>query len=254
LALAADHGGDARVRSRLPLWVEVATLLRGSISERGLQPGDPLPSEAELAEEYAVSQRVVREALRKLSNQGLVETRQGKRAVVSELQPVAIEDYFQFAVDGDDSAVADLFELRLALETRAASLAAERISAAELERLGTIMAALKDSTMPERVELDLEFHAVIAVASGNRFIIAILEALGGVLAAERRAGGERTEAAGLDHRETNRLHEALLSAVSKRDPELAEQTMREVVARSQQHFRELPSPRRTTRRAGNRRR
>ncbi len=251
MASTATSTGSLPVkRSRLPMWVEVAGLLRRSIADGGLAAGDPLPSEADLAGQFGVSLRVVREALRKLTNQGLVETRQGKRAVVTGLRPVAIEDYFRFAVDGDNTAYGELLELRLALESQAAALAAERADANHLARLHAIMNRLAQADMPDRVTLDLEFHGAIAAASGNRFFSAMLEALREVLAAERRAGGERIEAAGLDHRETNAQHQALLEAIAQRKPDLADQRMREIVIRAQRYFRELPrsEPRRSRRR------
>ncbi|MFC7716086.1 FadR/GntR family transcriptional regulator [Nonomuraea recticatena] len=115
-------------RDREPLGTRVAALITEHIGRHGLADGDELPSEAKLAEEYGVSQRIVRDALRALSQQGVIRTRQGKRAVVSELRPVAVHSYFKLAMEADGSAIDELIELRLALETKAAGLAATRIS------------------------------------------------------------------------------------------------------------------------------
>ncbi|MGW3955499.1 FadR/GntR family transcriptional regulator [Streptomyces sp. NPDC004752] len=228
----------------VPLGAQVADQIRELIKAEGLTDGDPLPSESDLAGRYGVSQRVVRDALRTLTNQGLVETRQGKRATVSGLRPVAVEDYFRLAMHADSDAIDDLLELRLAIETKAAGLAAARGSAEELARLRTIMAELSEAEddLTRRVELDMAFHDTIARASGNRFFQSILDALGEALTAERHRGGHLTEAAGLTHAETNTQHQALLLALEARDAQLAEQCMRAILERARHYFQDLDSP------------
>lgn len=68
----------------LPRYVEVAAALRAEIAERGLKPGDALPTETQLTERFRVSRFTVREALRRLSAEGLVERRRGSGTVVAD--------------------------------------------------------------------------------------------------------------------------------------------------------------------------
>lgn len=208
------------------LGVQLAQDLVASIRRRGLQVGDPIPSEATLAEEYGVSQRVVRDALRALSQQGAIETRQGKRAVVSELRPVAVQGYFELAVGADSAAVDELVALRRVLEPKAAALAATRLSTAELDRLGELVEAMEHPDDPEhRLVSDLEFHGSIVRASGNRFFDAILTSLADVLAEHRRQGWELLESQGAGHAQADSEHRAVLEALQSGQSERAEAAM-----------------------------
>lgn len=68
----------------MPRYVEVAAALKAEIAERGLQPGDSLPTESQLTERFRVSRFTVREALRRLAADGLVERRRGSGTVVAD--------------------------------------------------------------------------------------------------------------------------------------------------------------------------
>ncbi|MFD9943816.1 FadR/GntR family transcriptional regulator [Nonomuraea sp. NPDC059023] len=230
---------EALPRGRALLGTRVAALITDYIRKQGLKEGDELPSEARLAEEYGVSQRVVRDAFRSLSQQGVIRTRQGKRAVVSELRPVAVHSYFRLAMEADGSAIDELVEMRLALETKAAGLAAARITDRELEGLRALLeeADAVGDDLQRRVELDLAFHLGIVKAARNRFFTAVLEALSDVLANEREKGKELTEFLGETHAESDAEHRALLLGLGTRDAALAEQQMRAHLERVQRTFR-----------------
>lgn len=228
-------------RDRVLLGAQIAERIRRDITRRHLGDGDELPSESVLADELGVSQRVVRDALRLLSQQGVIRTQQGKRATVSTLRPVAIQDYFRLALEADSSAAEELVEFRLALETKAAAQAAERSSEDELSYVEGLLAkaeSLGETSSAERVRLDLDFHIGIVHASGNRFFVAVMEALTDVLTEERRQGQELTEEIGKTHAESNLEHRALLSAIRAGDSALAEQLMRSHLERVRNRFRE----------------
>jgi DNA-binding transcriptional regulator YhcF (GntR family) len=101
---------------------EIVESLASSIREGRLQPGEKLPTEAEIMARFDVSRTVVRESLSKLQASGLVETRHGIGTFV--LQP---QDAGNFKITaGDFATVADVIsvlELRISLETEAAGLA-----------------------------------------------------------------------------------------------------------------------------------
>lgn len=226
-------------QERALLGTRIAGLIAESIRRDGLPPGAELPSEAKLADEYGVSQRVVRDAFRALSQQGVIRTRQGKRAVVSELRPVAVHSYFQLAMQADGDAIDELVELRLALETKAAGLAAQRITPAEIDGLGALLDQVEATgdDIASRVQLDLAFHIGVVKAARNRFFSAVIEALSEVLATERERGQELTEYIGATHGESDAEHRALLLGLGTGDAALAEQQMRAHLERVQRRFR-----------------
>lgn len=199
-----------------------------------MEPGTALPSEAELSSEFDVSVRVIRDALRTLTNQGIVETRQGKRATVAHLRPVAVEEYFQFAVSLGNGAVEELLDLRLAIETQAARAAAANITperVAELRKLYDEIVAAGDD-LDKRANADVALHRAIALASGNRFFSGILEALDAALRDERGRGARLLDS----HDLTNRQHKDLVDALAAHDPDGAERAMVVILRRARQLF------------------
>jgi DNA-binding FadR family transcriptional regulator len=224
-----------RERRRAPLLGRtVADRIRERIVEHGLEPGTSMPSEAELADEFDVSLRIVRDAMRTLTNQGIIETRQGKRAMVANLRPVAVEDYFQFVLSSGAGAIEDLLDLRLAVETQAARVAATNVTPEQVEELRDLLDAViaAGDDFRERAAADVEFHQAIARASGNQFFSGILEALDGALRDERGKGARLPRS----HDLTNAQHVAVLEAIEARDPEAAERAMRVILVRARQLF------------------
>src|SRR3954467_2231082 len=106
-----------------------------AIRDGTLQPGDRLPTEAELAREFQVGRTSVREGLQKLRAHGLIESRKGLGAFVTD-RPVSdpLADFAQWTAS-DPAAIEQLVEARVALETLAAALAALRATEAEIDRL-----------------------------------------------------------------------------------------------------------------------
>ncbi|WP_432970653.1 FadR/GntR family transcriptional regulator [Dactylosporangium sp. CA-233914] len=230
-----DRPGGSR---RIPLGARIATSIRERISAGELRAGDELPTEAQLAERFGVSQRVVRDALRALHSEGIIATQQGKRAVVRDLQPVAVGNYMRFLLDADASAIDELMDLRALLEGRAARLAAERATppqiAAMRRAIRTIAEA--DDDLDVRVPADLGLHDLIARVCGNRFIQGVLAAMAEILAEERRWGAEINRSVGIGHLETNAQHAALVDAIANGEGELAEKHAIEIVTRARHYF------------------
>lgn len=225
---------SVRRQPREPLGAAVSNQIRDRIVEYQLLPGTSLPSEAALAQEFDVSVRVVRDALRLLTTQGIVETRQGKRAVVGSLRPVAIEQFFKFAVSAATDATRELLDVRLALETLVAAEAARRITPDELAELRGLLDAVRAAgdDLEARAPADVAFHRAIARASKNRFCIGILEALGEVLEDERKRGGKLPAS----HEETDAQHEALYQALADHDVAGAERAMLAILERARSFF------------------
>ena len=146
------------------------------------KPGDQLPTEKDLIEEFNVSRTVVREAIANLKASGLVSTHQGKGAFVLDRGVVR-----SFRISDDKLALAEdlleALEVRIAIESEAAALAARRRTP---EQLATIEAACDamDAALArgeETVVLDIAFHRAIAEATGNRHFVGLFNYLGEVL-------------------------------------------------------------------------
>ncbi|MCG6902778.1 MAG: GntR family transcriptional regulator, partial [Rhodobacter sp.] len=128
-----------------------------------LVPGDRL-READLAGQLGLSRTPVREALRRLEVQGIVEHRPRVGAVIRSLS---------------HSEVVQLYEMRVILERTAAEMAAQHATGAELDEIGDLNAALAKATEDPRraADLNARFHECIALAARNRFLLDALQAL-----------------------------------------------------------------------------
>ena len=194
---------------------DAVTLL---ITDNMLRPGDPLPSEQALAEMFGVSKRVVREALRSLAAQGVVQTSQGKRAVVAEFSPRAIEAYLNFVQRLDPRSALELHELREIVEGAATVLAARRATDEDKAKAREALDAMSkcDDDIASYVEADLDFHIAIIDGAQNRFLSDVMRALSGVLISERKLGWQIRLEAGIAPQALTE-HRALLEAVESGD-------------------------------------
>lgn len=234
---SAASASRARGRDKVLLGAQVADQVRAMIRDQRLEDGDPLPAEATLADQFGVSQRVIRDALRVLSQQGVIRTQQGKPAVVAERRPLAIQNYFRLALEDGLGSFDELLELRQALEVRAAGRAALTATEAEIEDVRAKLEKAERATrLDERVDADLAFHFALVAVGGNRFFTAILDSLSTFLAQERRRGQELTESSGGDHQQSHREHREIMSAIARRDSEAAERAMRAHLDRVQREF------------------
>lgn len=138
-----------RQLERRNLAAEVAAQLRGSIASGALPPGTRL-IETELADKLGVSRGPLREALRVLEAEGLVQSQPGKGASVAEISKKDIQE---------------LYSLRLVLESEALRLAIQNADASDLEilegRLGALMDAAESGDHAAVLDCDLEFHRQI---------------------------------------------------------------------------------------------
>ncbi|HEY9279025.1 MAG TPA: FadR/GntR family transcriptional regulator [Eoetvoesiella sp.] len=134
--------------------------------ERAL--GSRLPTEEQLANEVGVSRTVVREAIARLKADGLVTTRQGLGAFVSES---LMGTPFRFDHEQHDvnKIVQDVFELRIGIETEAAALAAERATNKQIKEIAAALKTLEKTSGSGAygVDEDLMFHRAIARATNN---------------------------------------------------------------------------------------
>ncbi|MBS3984093.1 MAG: GntR family transcriptional regulator [Selenomonadales bacterium] len=185
--------------------------LRAAIISGALKPGERL-MELQLAEDMGVSRTPVREAIRKLELEGLVSMVARRGAYVSDL---SIRD------------IAETFEVRAALESLAAGLAAERIVPEELEQLERVLVEIgtceQQGTIERMVELDEEFHALLFAATRNSRLSQIISNLREQIARFRRSSLSTPGRIKAVFQE----HKSIVEAISDRNSSLAQALARE---------------------------
>jgi len=142
----------------------------------GRYDGDgPLPTETELAAEYAVGRNAMREAIKVLAGKGLIRTarRYGSRVRPREEWSILDPDVLAWHLrepDGIGRFLVEISELREIVEPQAAELAALRATDEEAEAIVALAARLAVETMPEVLDTDVAFHLAVLNASHNRLL------------------------------------------------------------------------------------
>ncbi len=158
-----------------------------SLLEKGeLRPGDQLPPERALAEQFQVSRASVREALRSLELLGVVETHAGGGTFVRRTAPEDLARPLSNLIARGHT-MSDVIEVRGLLEPAIAAAAAKRITASELAELRTILAAQgrKVDAGEPYAEEDTRFHELIGHAARNELLTTMLGVIWDVLRSSR---------------------------------------------------------------------
>jgi len=198
--------------------------------------GDYLPAERVLCEQLGVSRSVVREALGRLASLGLVESRHGSGTRVASPSGREISVGYERLMRSSDAPLEDLAVVRLSLETTIAALAATNRSDAQLARLEATQRALGNprKSLAAHVKADSQFHAILAEATGNRFLPLVLSPIHDLLIESRlKTLGRYGAALACAH------HARILEAVRDRDPGEAALAMREHLTVNSRHLQEL---------------
>lgn len=182
-AAKAKVADDVSMFSRLrlePAYKAVSSEIERSILSGQIQPGMPLPTEQSLAERFGVHRSTVREAIRQVEQEGLVQRREGRRLFVTlpglyDLAPRAARLLLL-----QQTTFEELWQVAVTLEPLAARLAAAHAEPADLEALAqntelTAQLQARGAVSMEEnmrlVELDVEFHALVGAASHNRALM-----------------------------------------------------------------------------------
>jgi GntR family transcriptional regulator, transcriptional repressor for pyruvate dehydrogenase complex len=214
--------GPERV-TRQRLSDDLVLRVRQLIEARGYRRGDRLPSIAEMSGRFGVAHPTLREALRKLEAVGLVEIRHGSGVYVSKDQEPILVGNPVLRGRITQKLLLDLNESRIPLEVRAAVLAAERATDADVRRLRKHLGKAEQRVADGSGlgATNLSFHVEIAAASGNSVLHQLLEVLGSVIQEEQHILLERKEVRERFHA----AHVEILEAVEARDPVLAGERM-----------------------------
>ncbi|MER5788888.1 FadR/GntR family transcriptional regulator [Streptomyces sp. NPDC001980] len=193
---------------RSALSEQVIAALRNQITSGEWPVGARIPTEPELVEQLGVARNTVREAVRALAHNGLLDIRQGSGTYVAATSELAGVMHRRFA-EADPRHIA---ELRSTLESSAARLAAVRRTEKDLGQLDTLLArreqAWRSGDAEAFVAADATLHLAVVAASHNDVLTAMYADLGEVLREWLRAdvGAELTPQSYMDH---TRLVEAI---------------------------------------------
>lgn len=187
-----------------------------------------LPSELELARQFGMSRPVIRQALARLRNEGLIQSRQGSGSFVRELDQTApAEPQVQFPAI---SSLADLdafLNFREGLEVEAAAAAARRHTDAQIQEMKAAAQRVSRGTRENSGAIsDYEFHVAVAAASNNSFYANSLASLRDhmLIGLNLEWSFSGTQPEFRDN--VTAQHQAIMDAIAGRDPELARSAMR----------------------------
>jgi GntR family transcriptional repressor for pyruvate dehydrogenase complex len=210
------------LKPRVALVEQVVESIRGGIFSGEFPPGGELPAEMKLAEKFGVSYTVVREAMRTLRSQGLVEISQGRRPRVKPAGPEAVRETLDAMLRRSHSSIRELTELRRPLECEIAALAAQRATPDTVEQLEqAIERQSAAETLDQQIEADIDFHGLLANAAGNALFGLVLSTVWDMLWESRR---RTISSVGVGHALEG--HRGIMEAVQSKDPEAARRAMR----------------------------
>ena len=179
-----------------------------------------LPTEHTLAAEFQVSRPVVRDALQRLRDQGLIYSRRGAGSFVRE---AGLREPLGFGQMENLSDLQHCYDFRLTIEPEAAAMAAIRRSDDALHKIKSALNLLRDATnrQAHRADADFSFHLSIAQASGNPYFTTAMQALEEHIAVGMRFHGMslRSTSDGLQHVFVE--HTAVYDSILNRDADAA---------------------------------
>jgi GntR family transcriptional regulator, transcriptional repressor for pyruvate dehydrogenase complex len=237
-----EMSDNTQVKPRQNLTQKVVISLRQRIEGGTLKPGDKLPTEHKLIEEFGVSRTVIREAISALKADKLVDSRQG--AGVFILEPVKKDETLALLSENPKTiaSVIESLELRAAVEIGATELAAQRCSPAQEAEIYAKYNAFKAKvTAGELSEKeDFAFHVAIAEAANNKRFADFLMLLGRntIPRSELRVKANLKQDPELEKRILSE-HLEIMEAIAERNPLKAGQAMRVHLTQGAERYRAL---------------
>lgn len=212
----------------------VAERLLDEIVQRRLSPGEPVPTERELARSFGVGRSSVREALRVLESKGVIRAKLGMFEIADFENPLSHS--LRLLLTLEEADVRELFEVRRVIEVEMASLAAERRTDEDLAGMDEALAAMHEHIASEEryIDADIRFHLAVVAATRNRIAHRVMQAIRDIL---RRALGPVFHVPGSPELST-RQHQAIRDAIAAKDAEAARARMLEHLVRTGSEARE----------------
>ena len=212
-----------RPQVRVSLDVTVREYIIHHILEEGLKPGDPLPTEAQLAETLGMGRSSIREAVKKLQSLGIVEVRHGTGLFVRESNFDPLREMVGYVIRFSPSALKEIGEVRFLLESAAIEEVVPRFSATDIRDLEASLEAWKSVDEKDQTndKFDKEFHRILYGPLRNNMLLMLLEEFWAAF--EQLDDPLLHEAQPVE--EVIFHHQAILEAVKAQDPVLARQRL-----------------------------
>ena len=229
-----------------PAYKAVSAEIERIILSGALEPGAPLPTEQELAQQFGVNRSTLREAIRQVEQEGLVERREGRRLFVAlpgltDFAPRAMR-----ALVLQQATFHELWQVAVVLEPLAAQLAASAAREDDLQALAANLARMEMLAQQAEgdaqhqaqrqsalIELDVQFHALVARAGRNRALMLAREPVSLLYNATlARMQGQLPQM----HARNLAAHRHILDALRQHDAERAEHWMRKHIVDFQRGF------------------
>ncbi|MCI8297202.1 MAG: FadR family transcriptional regulator [Lachnospiraceae bacterium] len=214
---------------------QVFQQMKGLLISGEWRPGDKLPSETELAEQFGISRITVRQALQRLSALNLIETRLGEGSFVKTVEiDQPLDNLISIAYLGTKTQ-SQVLEFRTILEVASAGLAAIRAGDEDLlllqENLSHMKAIAAQKDDDAFSDLDLEFHTAIGQITKNPLIIRTNSILRDVLEPSMKEVIQR-----MGYETALRYHAQIIDAIRQKDSALAEDLMRKHIEENKAFF------------------
>lgn len=164
-----------KIISSRELSVVAAERLREMIATKNMKPGDQFPSEAELVGVFGISRSTVREAIKLLTAENIVEIRRGKGTFITA-NPGMVRDPLGLNFINQKDMLKNLMETRMMIEPQIAYLAAQRAKPENLQKLMTIIEKMQEANKLnlDYTQYDVEFHTAVAECTQNDVLQRIL--------------------------------------------------------------------------------
>ncbi|MEH7444069.1 FadR/GntR family transcriptional regulator [Bacillus sp. JJ1122] len=207
-----------------------------------LKPGEKLPSERELAGQFKVSRTSIREALRTMELNGLIEIRQGGGSYIkaSENFQSQKEEITAAIIKAETHLVYEMLELRRAIEVESAFLAAKRATSQDLEKLRSALEKMALSAQNTELGLtaDVDFHIAIVEATHNSIFIDLIQTLSEHMKDTIRATRRHRFTDPERHEDTMEEHKEIYLAIASGNADRAKELMEEHIARIKEELTE----------------
>lgn len=165
------------------IYHDLVMQIQDAIMTGKLKPGDKLPAQRDLVQEFQTSRASLREALRVLEQKGLIEIKLGVNggAVIKKIGTEQIAEHFFLLMQNQKGTYSQLSEFREGVEGCTAALAAERASKDDINRLKELLAKARkhienyESEWKDFFQVDLEIHLALAEITRNPVYVVILQ-------------------------------------------------------------------------------
>jgi GntR family transcriptional regulator, transcriptional repressor for pyruvate dehydrogenase complex len=211
--------------------VKLIARIKSLISTGVLTPGCKLPAERELASHFGVSRPSLRQALKVLEIIGVISQRVGDGTYLNENVSEILNEPMEFLILLDGISIHELLELRSIMEPELAALAAERATTDDLRELNRAIKIHENNPhdLKTSIAADLSFHRAIFRAAGNRVCSRILALIHSSMWKSLTITSQLVEA-----QRPLAGHNAIYSAIYKRDAEEARRQMQDHMRRAKQ--------------------